>query len=101
MSRCPQCLGSLDRSFRIGPLAKQAFDQRLSAQAEVLSHIAKDAGQRANAESRVTWDGHVVFASVESGQPNLAARLACHPATEAAQGLAKSSPETSRGSLTR
>jgi len=63
----------------LGLPAEQAFDQGLSAQAEVLSDVAEDAGQRADPEGRVTRDGDVVLTAFESGQPKMAAGLTSHP----------------------
>jgi hypothetical protein len=56
----------------LGLSAEQAFDERLSAQAEVLSDVTEDAGQRANPEGRVKRDGDVVLTAFESGQPTMA-----------------------------
>jgi hypothetical protein len=48
-----------------GLSAEQTFDERLSAQAEVLSDFAEDAGQRADPEGRVTRNGDVVLTAFE------------------------------------
>ena len=73
-----------------GPLglsAEEAFDQRLSAQAEVLSDVTEDAGQRANPEGRVPRNSDMMFTAFESGQPNMAAGLAGHPVAEISEGF--------------
>ena len=71
----------------LGLSAEQAFDQRLSAHAEVLSDVAQDTGQRANPEGRVTRNSDVVFPTFESSQPDVAAGLTGHPVAEVSERL--------------
>jgi hypothetical protein len=80
---------------------EQAFDQRFSAQAEVFGNIAQNAGQCADPQGRVTRDRDVVLPAFEGRQPQVAARLTGDPVTQVSEAFARSSPETSRGSLKR
>jgi len=75
------------RGVPLGLSAEQPFDERLSAQAEVLSDVAEDAGQRADPEGRVARDGDVVLAAFESGQSKMAAGLTSHPVAQVSERL--------------
>jgi hypothetical protein len=66
---------------------RQAFDQRLSAQAKVLSDVAQDASQRPDPEGRVPRNSDMMFTALEGGQPNMAAGLTAHPVAEVSERL--------------
>lgn len=67
----------------------------------MLSYVAQDIGKGPNAEAPVARNRDVVLAVFEGGQPKMATDLTGHPVAQVGEGLARSSPETSRGSLKR
>jgi hypothetical protein len=68
-------------------LPKQPLDQLLSAQGEVLGHVAEETGQCPNPERSVARDGDVVLAAFECGQSEMATGLASDPVAEISECL--------------
>ena len=66
---------------------EQPFNELLSGQAEVLGHVSQEARQRPDPERGVVWDGDVMLATFESGQPEVATCLAGHPVPEISEGF--------------
>ena len=69
---------------RLSP--KQPLDQLLSAQGEVLGHVAEETGQRPDPECGVAWNGDVVLATFDGGQSEMATGLAGDPVPEIGEG---------------
>jgi hypothetical protein len=65
---------------------EQAVYQRLSGQTNMVSHVAQDAGQGTNAETRVPRNRDVVLAAFERGQPKMATGLTGHPIAQLSEG---------------
>ncbi len=57
------------------------------SQGEVLGHVAEETGERPNPERRVAWDGDVVLAMFEGGQPEVATGLTGDPVLEIGEGF--------------
>jgi hypothetical protein len=72
------------RAGRLSP--EQPLDQFISAQGEVLGHVAEKTGQRPNPQGCVAWDGDVVLATFKGGQPEVATRLAGDSVSEIGEG---------------
>jgi hypothetical protein len=84
-----QAKGCAEASRTCGLSLEQACDQCVSGQTEVLSYVAQHAGQRTNAEARVTRNRDVVLAAFERGQPKMATSLTGHPVAQLSEGLRK------------
>jgi len=80
---------------------EEPFEQRVPGHTGVLGSVAQDTGQCADSQGRVARNGDVMLAALKRGQSEVAAGLTGHPVAQASEALARSSPETSRGSLTR